>query len=74
MNTVGNLGQMVSVPIVANLAVLAGTPGHPSWKASLYYYAAMFFCCIRLLDVCEPPACDRLFCEGGGSLIRLPKS
>jgi ACS family glucarate transporter-like MFS transporter len=43
MNSIGNLGQMVSVPIVANLAVLAGTPGHPSWKVSLYYYAAMFF-------------------------------
>jgi MFS family permease len=43
MNTVGNLGQMISVPIVANLAVLAGTPGHPSWRVSLYYYAGMFF-------------------------------
>ena len=43
MNSVGNLGQMISVPIVANLALLAGTPGHPSWKVSLYYYAGMFF-------------------------------
>jgi len=34
---------MISVPIVANLAVLAGTPGHPSWRVSLYYYAGMFF-------------------------------
>jgi hypothetical protein len=42
MNSVGNLGQMVSVPIVAQLALWAGTPGHPSWKISLYYYAAMF--------------------------------
>ena len=43
MNTVGNLSQVISVPIVAWLAVLAGEPGHPSWKASLYFYAAMFF-------------------------------
>lgn len=43
MNSVGNLGQMVSVPIVAQLALWAGTAGHPSWKISLYYYAAMFF-------------------------------
>src|SRR5215469_3761671 len=34
MNTIGNLGQMVSVPIVANLALWAGTPGHPSWRIS----------------------------------------
>jgi MFS family permease len=43
MNSLGNLGQMVSVPIVARLALWTGTPGHPSWKFSLYYYAAMFF-------------------------------
>jgi len=43
MNTVGNLGQVVSVPIVAWLAVLAGTPGQPRWGVSLYYNAAMFF-------------------------------
>jgi MFS transporter, ACS family, glucarate transporter len=43
MNTVGNLGQVVSVPVVAWLATLAGTPGRPIWKVSLYFYAAMFF-------------------------------
>jgi ACS family glucarate transporter-like MFS transporter len=43
MNTVGNLGQVMSVPLVAWLATLAGTPGHPSWRVSLYFYAAMFF-------------------------------
>lgn len=43
MNTVGNLAQVVSVPIVAWLAVLAGTPGQPRWSVSLYYNAAMFF-------------------------------
>src|SRR5712692_8693806 len=43
MNSVGNLGQVVSVPIVAWLALLAGRPGAPSWRISLYYNAAMFF-------------------------------
>lgn len=43
MNTVGNLGQMISIPLVAQLAMWAGTPGHPKWSVSLYYYAAMFF-------------------------------
>jgi ACS family glucarate transporter-like MFS transporter len=43
MNTLGNLGQVVTVPIVAHLAVWAGTAGQPSWKVTLYYYAAMFF-------------------------------
>jgi ACS family glucarate transporter-like MFS transporter len=43
MNMLGNLGQVVTVPIAAWLAILAGTAGHPSWKVSLYYYAAMFF-------------------------------
>jgi ACS family glucarate transporter-like MFS transporter len=43
MNMIGNLGQVVSIPVVAWLAVLAGRPGHPSWKVSLYFNAAMFF-------------------------------
>jgi MFS transporter, ACS family, glucarate transporter len=43
MNSVGNLGQVVSIPIVAWLAVLAGTPGQPRWGISLDYNAAMFF-------------------------------
>jgi MFS family permease len=43
MNSIGNLGQVVTPPIVAALAVWAGTEGQPSWKATLYYYAAMFF-------------------------------
>jgi hypothetical protein len=33
---------VISVPIVANLAFLAGTPGHPRRRVSLYYYAGMF--------------------------------
>jgi MFS transporter, ACS family, glucarate transporter len=43
MNTLGNLGQVVTIPIVARLAILAGTAGRPRWKVTLYYYAAMFF-------------------------------
>ena len=43
MNTLGSLGQVVTIPVVAQLAIFAGTAGHPSWKVSLYYYAAMFF-------------------------------
>jgi ACS family glucarate transporter-like MFS transporter len=43
MNSIGNLGQVVTPPIVAALAVWAGGAGQPSWKATLYYYAAMFF-------------------------------
>ena len=43
MNTIGNLAQVISVPAVAWLAALTGEPGHPSWKVSLYFNAAMFF-------------------------------
>ena len=43
MNSIGNLGTVVSPPIAAWLARLAGTEAEPSWSASLYYYAGMFF-------------------------------
>ena len=43
MNSFGNMSQVLSVPIVAQIAILAGTAGHPNWNFSLYYYAAMFF-------------------------------
>lgn len=43
MNTVGNLSQVVAVPVVAWIATIAGRPGHPNWSVSLYFYAAMFF-------------------------------
>src|SRR5262249_25912338 len=43
MNTLGNLGQVITVPIVAQIATLAGKNGQLSWKVTLYYYAAMFF-------------------------------
>jgi len=42
MNSVGNLGQVISVPIVAWLAIAAGTHAQPRWEVSLFYYAAMF--------------------------------
>jgi MFS family permease len=43
MNAIGNLGQVVTVPIAAWIALLAGSAGHPGWETTLYYYAAMFF-------------------------------
>ena len=43
MNTIGNLGTVVSPPIVAWLARIAGTEEAPNWSVSLYYYAGMFF-------------------------------
>ena len=43
MNTVGNLGTVVSPPIVAWLARTAGTDDKPNWSVTLYYYAGMFF-------------------------------
>ncbi len=42
MNTLGNLGQVVTPPLVVWLAILLGQGGRPSWKMSLYYYAAMY--------------------------------
>jgi len=43
MNTARNLNLVMSVPLVAWLAVLVGGPGHPSWKPSAYCYAVMCF-------------------------------
>ena len=43
MNTIGNLGTVVSPPIAAWLARIAGTEAEPNWSVSLYYYAGMFF-------------------------------
>jgi nitrate/nitrite transporter NarK len=42
MNSIGNLGQVVTPPLVVKLALVAGHAGHPSWKMTLYYYAAMY--------------------------------
>jgi len=43
MNTIGNLGTVVSPPVVAWLARWMGTKGVPDWSVSLYYYAMMFY-------------------------------
>jgi hypothetical protein len=43
MNTVGNLGTVVSAPVVAWLATRAGTAAKPEWGESLPFYATMFF-------------------------------
>jgi hypothetical protein len=43
MNTVGSLPPVIAVPVVAWLAMLAGSRGHPNWRVSLSFYAAMFF-------------------------------
>jgi MFS family permease len=39
MNTIGNLGTVVSPPVVTLLVVLSDG----DWRVSLYYYAVMFF-------------------------------
>ncbi len=43
MNMVGNLGTVVSPPLVAWLARKTGTDGANNWQIALYYSAAMFF-------------------------------
>jgi MFS family permease len=43
MNTIGNLGTVVTPPIVAHLVVAAEARGVSGWSVSLYYYATMFF-------------------------------
>jgi MFS transporter, ACS family, glucarate transporter len=54
MNSVGNLGQVISVPIVAWLAVASGTHGQPRWGVSLLYYASMFFIAALSWIVVDP--------------------
>ncbi len=43
MNTIGNMGTVVSAPVAAFIAVSYGSETAPNWNASLYYYATMFF-------------------------------
>lgn len=45
MNSLGNLGQVLTIPLAAKLAIWAGSPNQPNWTVTLYYYAAMFFIC-----------------------------
>jgi ACS family glucarate transporter-like MFS transporter len=76
MNSFGNMSQVVTVPVVAQLAIWAGTRGHPNWQISLYYYAGMFFIsgvCFLFIDprktvVYSQP--DRLRLEAEGLLQR----
>jgi MFS family permease len=42
MNMVGNMGTVVSPPLVPLLAKAIGTEGKYDWNAALYYSAAMF--------------------------------
>jgi ACS family glucarate transporter-like MFS transporter len=76
MNSFGNTAQVISVVIVAHLAVLAGTKGHLNWQVSLYYYAAMFFIssvCFLFIDprkVVVYSTEDRLRLESEGLLVR----
>jgi ACS family glucarate transporter-like MFS transporter len=43
MNTIGNLGTVVSPPVVAWLALALGQDGTHDWSGSLFYYAGMFY-------------------------------
>jgi anaerobic selenocysteine-containing dehydrogenase len=76
MNSFGNMSQVLSVPIVAQLAILAGTARHPNWKVSLYYYAAMFFIAAVCFVFVDPRRtvvysdADRQRLEAEGSLSR----
>jgi hypothetical protein len=55
---------------------LAGTAGHPNWKVSLYYYAAMFFIAAVCFVFVDPrrtvvySTADRLRLEAEGALTR----
>jgi len=54
MSTVGNLSQVIAVPVVAWLAMLAGSRGHPNWRVRLSFYAAMFFVAALCWRFVEP--------------------
>ncbi|MGO9643000.1 MAG: MFS transporter [Candidatus Acidiferrales bacterium] len=43
MNSLGNVGQVLSPLVVVQLAILFGTRAHPNWNVSLPYNAATFF-------------------------------
>jgi nitrate/nitrite transporter NarK len=53
MNTVGNLGTVVSPPLVTWLVILNGGDASNKWGVSLYYYGAMFViaaCCWAFIN------------------------
>jgi nitrate/nitrite transporter NarK len=73
MNSIGNLGTVVSPPVVAGLATLAGTVEKPDWSVALLYNASMFFIasvCWLAIDprrviVYAPADHQRVFERGG---------
>jgi MFS family permease len=75
MNSVGNLGTVVSAPLVAWLASVAGSTAGPDWRTSLYFYASMFFAAavcwlfINPRRVIVYANADRTSGGGGGCLI-----
>lgn len=44
MNMIGNMGTVVSPPVVVWLAKRTGEAGSSNWKAAIYYSAVMFLC------------------------------
>jgi MFS transporter, ACS family, glucarate transporter len=72
MNTIGNLGTVVSPPVVAWLAHELGQEGSHDWSVALFYYAGMFylasFCWLfvnpRRVIVYAPEDWRRLQAEG----------
>jgi len=72
MNTIGNLGTVVSPPVVAWLALTMGQDGAHDWSGALFYYAGMFymasFCWLfvnpRRVIVYDPEERRRLEAEG----------
>jgi MFS family permease len=43
MNTVGNMGTVVSPPVVAAIVSATATAAGTEWRVALFYYAGMFF-------------------------------
>jgi nitrate/nitrite transporter NarK len=54
MNTVGNMGTVVSPLVVARIVTITGATGTTSWSISLWYYAAMFFVASAAWTFIEP--------------------
>jgi hypothetical protein len=63
MSTVGNLSQVIAVPVVAWLAMLAGSRGHPNWRVCLSFLRSHVLCGSAVLAVRRAAAAHyRLFC------------
>jgi len=76
MNSFGNMGQVLSVVIVAQLAIFFGSRAHPNWDISLHYNAAMFLISAVCFIFVDPRRAvvyseqDRLRLESDGLLSR----